>query len=148
MLSIARFKALSALRRRPEEELNDETAERIEDQSDNPEVALAKKNKGAVLRQCLTALTAEHRKVINLVYYHEKSAAEVRGIVALMLQREPTLNPDNVHHILLATAKNWGPGGRNNLFGADLADAYRTTVAEKSPVARTRPLERARTGAR
>ncbi|MFZ0178075.1 MAG: sigma-70 family RNA polymerase sigma factor, partial [Pseudolabrys sp.] len=28
MLSIARFKALSALRRRPEEELDDETAER------------------------------------------------------------------------------------------------------------------------
>src|SRR5262245_59539389 len=29
MLSIARFKALSALRRRPEEELDDETAEQI-----------------------------------------------------------------------------------------------------------------------
>ncbi len=53
MLSIARFKALSALRRRPEEELDDETAERIEDHADDPEVALAKKDKAAVLRQCL-----------------------------------------------------------------------------------------------
>jgi hypothetical protein len=97
MLSIARFKALSALRRRPEEGLNEETAERIEDQSDDPEVALAKKDKGAVLRQ-----------VIDLVYYHKKSAAEVSGIVALMLQREPTLNPDNVRHILLTTAKDSG----------------------------------------
>jgi RNA polymerase sigma-70 factor (ECF subfamily) len=81
MLSIARFKALSALRRRPEQELDDETAERIEDQSDDPEVALATKDKGAVLRQCLTALSAEHREIVDLVYYHEKSVKEVAGIV-------------------------------------------------------------------
>src|ERR1035437_7183242 len=42
MLSIARFKALSALRRRQDAVLDDEMAERIEDQSDDPEVALAK----------------------------------------------------------------------------------------------------------
>jgi len=83
MLSIARFKALSQLRRRPEEELDDETAERIEDQSDDPETALAKKDKGALLRQCLTALSAEHREIIDLVYYHEKSVEEVAGIVGI-----------------------------------------------------------------
>jgi RNA polymerase sigma-70 factor (ECF subfamily) len=83
MLSIARFKALSALRRRPEEELDDETAERIEDQSDDPETALAKKDKGAILRQCLTGLSAEHREIIDLVYYHEKSMEEVAGIVGI-----------------------------------------------------------------
>ena len=49
MLSIARFKALSALRRRDEEELDDETAAAIEDHADDPEVALAKKDKGAAL---------------------------------------------------------------------------------------------------
>jgi RNA polymerase sigma-70 factor, ECF subfamily len=83
MLSIARFKALSSLRRRKEDELDEETAERIEDQSDDPEIALAKKDKGAVLRQCLTALTAEHREVIDLVYYHEKSVEEVAQIVGI-----------------------------------------------------------------
>jgi RNA polymerase sigma-70 factor (ECF subfamily) len=83
MLSIARFKALSQLRRRPEEELDDETAERIEDQSDDPETALAKKDKGALLRQCLTALSAEHREIIDLVYYHEKSVEEVAQIVGI-----------------------------------------------------------------
>jgi RNA polymerase sigma-70 factor (ECF subfamily) len=83
MLSIARFKALSALRRRPEQELDDETAERIEDQADDPEVALAKKDKGALLRQCLTALSAEHREIIDLVYYHEKSVEEVAEIVGI-----------------------------------------------------------------
>ena len=81
MLSIARFKALSALRRRPEQELDDKTAEQIEDHSDDPEVALAKKDKAAVLRQALSKLSAEHREVVDLVYYHEKSVEEVAGIV-------------------------------------------------------------------
>jgi len=52
MLSIARFKALSILRRRPEEELDEQKAEQIEDHTDDPETTLAKKEKGSVLRQC------------------------------------------------------------------------------------------------
>jgi RNA polymerase sigma-70 factor (ECF subfamily) len=83
LLSIARFKALSALRRRGDVELDDETAGAIEDQSDDPEMVLAKKDKGAVLRQCLTGLSAEHREIIDLVYYHEKSVAEVASIVGI-----------------------------------------------------------------
>jgi RNA polymerase sigma-70 factor (ECF subfamily) len=83
MLSIARFKTLSALRRRPEQELDDETAEQIEDQSDDPEVALAKKDKAAVLRQALSKLSAEHREIVDLAYYHEKSVEEVAGIVGI-----------------------------------------------------------------
>ena len=83
MLSIARFKALSALRRRPEQELDSEMAEAIEDHSDDPEVTLAKKDKGAVLRECLTGLSAEHREVVDLVYYHEKSVEEVARIVGI-----------------------------------------------------------------
>jgi RNA polymerase sigma-70 factor, ECF subfamily len=83
MLSIARFKALSALRKRSEEELDDEAAAAIEDLADDPEVTLAKKDKGAVLRQCLTRLSTEHREIIDLVYYHEKSVEEVSGIVGI-----------------------------------------------------------------
>ena len=83
MLSIARFKALSALRRKPEQELDDKTAEQIEDHADNPEVALSKKDKAAVLRQALSKLSAEHREIVDLVYYHEKSVEEVAGIVGI-----------------------------------------------------------------
>ena len=83
MLSMARFKALSALRRRTEDELDDETAGTIEDPEDNPETALAKKDKGAALRQCLEKLSAEHREIVDLVYYHEKSVAEVSSIVGI-----------------------------------------------------------------
>ena len=83
MLAIARFKALSALRKKPDQELDDEAAEAIEDTSDNPEVALAKKDKGVVLRQCLAKLSPEHREIIDLVYYHEKSIEEVAQIVKI-----------------------------------------------------------------
>jgi RNA polymerase sigma-70 factor (ECF subfamily) len=83
LFSIARFKALSALRRRPEQELDEETAAAIEDQADDPEVTLAKKDKGAMLRQCLSKLSVEHREIIDLVYYHEKSVEEVATIVGI-----------------------------------------------------------------
>ena len=83
MLAIARFKALSALRRRPDQELDEETAGAIEDLSDDPAAALEKKDKSATLRKCLTGLSAEHREIIDLVYYHEKSVAEVAGITGI-----------------------------------------------------------------
>jgi RNA polymerase sigma-70 factor (ECF subfamily) len=83
LLAIARFKALSALRRRSDEELDDETAEAIEDTSDDPEVALDKKDKSAAIRKCLQKLSAEHREIIDLVYYHEKSVEEVAKIVGI-----------------------------------------------------------------
>jgi RNA polymerase sigma-70 factor (ECF subfamily) len=83
MLAIARFKALSALRKKPEEELDEETAETIEDTADTPEVALEKKDKSAILRQCLEKLSPEHKEIIDLVYYHEKSVEEVAEIVGI-----------------------------------------------------------------
>jgi RNA polymerase sigma-70 factor, ECF subfamily len=83
LFAIARFKALSALRRKPDEELDDESASAIEDEADNPEVALAKKDRSAVIRKCLTGLSAEHREIVDLVYYHEKSVEEVAEIVGI-----------------------------------------------------------------
>ena len=83
LLAIARFKALSALRRRPDEELDEEAAEAIEDPSDDPEETLAKKDKSAVIRKCLEGLSADHREIIDLVYYHEKSVEEVAEIVGI-----------------------------------------------------------------
>ena len=83
MLAIARFKALSALRRRPDEGLDEETAGAIEEPSDDPGAALEKKDKSTLLRKCLTGLSAEHREIIDLVYYHEKSVEEVAEIVGI-----------------------------------------------------------------
>jgi RNA polymerase sigma-70 factor, ECF subfamily len=83
LLGIARYKALSALRRRSDAGLDDEAAAAIEDEADDPEVALQKKNKGEILRRCLAALSPEHREVIDLVYYHERSIDEVSTIVGI-----------------------------------------------------------------
>jgi RNA polymerase sigma-70 factor, ECF subfamily len=83
IFSIARYKALNALSRRPTEELDDDKADTIPDQADDPEIALAKKDKAAVLRQCLFKLSAEHREIVNLVYYQHKSVEEIAGIVGI-----------------------------------------------------------------
>ena len=83
LLAIARFKAISALRRRRDEELDEEAAVAIEDLSDNPATALEKKDKSAMLRKCLAGLSAEHREIIDLVYYHEKSVEEAAEIVGI-----------------------------------------------------------------
>ncbi|MGY4471230.1 hypothetical protein ACVWWK_006939 [Bradyrhizobium sp. LB9.1b] len=54
LLAITRFKALSALRRRKDFELDDDAANAIEDTSDNPETVVQKKDTSEALRECLT----------------------------------------------------------------------------------------------
>jgi RNA polymerase sigma-70 factor (ECF subfamily) len=71
------------LRRKPEEELDEETAEAIEDLADDPETTVQKKDKGEILRKCLSALSSDHREIIDLVYYHEKSVEEVAEMVGI-----------------------------------------------------------------
>src|SRR4051812_10095335 len=70
LLSIARFKALSARRRRTHAELDETIETTVADTSDNAEVALEKKHQGEVLRGAMTKLSREHREIIDLVYYH------------------------------------------------------------------------------
>jgi subtilisin family serine protease len=52
------------------------------------------------------------------------AAAHVSGIAALILEREPELTPDSVRRVLLSTARDLGPAGRDKDFGAGLADAF------------------------
>jgi RNA polymerase sigma-70 factor (ECF subfamily) len=44
---------------------------------------LQKKSKGQVLRACLQKLSPEHREVMDLVYYHDRSVEEVARIVGV-----------------------------------------------------------------
>jgi RNA polymerase sigma-70 factor, ECF subfamily len=83
ILAIARFKALSSLRRRKDASLDEVEAAAIPDSSDNPEISLQKKDRVAILRECMSHLSRDHREVIDLVYYHEKSVNEVAEIVGL-----------------------------------------------------------------
>jgi len=83
VLGIARFKALSSLRRRPVESWDEQAARAIEDPADNPATVLEKKDTSTVIRRCLTALPPRHREIIDLAYYHGKSLDEVAEIVGI-----------------------------------------------------------------
>jgi RNA polymerase sigma-70 factor (ECF subfamily) len=83
LLAIARYKALSARRRRTDAELDDELASSLVDPADDPELVLQKKNRAEVLRQSLARLSLEHGEVIDLVYYHGKSVKEVAEIIGI-----------------------------------------------------------------
>lgn len=62
------------------------------------------------------------------------SAAYISGLAALLLQRQPDLEPDDVRRLLQASAHDLGPKGRDNEFGAGLADAYAALkAADASP---------------
>jgi RNA polymerase sigma-70 factor, ECF subfamily len=83
LMSIARFKALSARRRRVD--LDEEIETSVADPADDPEAALQVKLRGMLLRRALSRLSSQHRQIIDLVYYHEKSiieCAEILGIPA------------------------------------------------------------------
>ena len=83
LMAIARNKAYSTRRRPRAEELDEAKAEALVDTDDDPEVAAQKKDKGDALRACIQRLSVEHREVIDLVYYHEKSIEEVAEIVGI-----------------------------------------------------------------
>jgi RNA polymerase sigma-70 factor (ECF subfamily) len=80
LLAIARNKAMTELRHRrtalPEVE-EDEAA----DPASDPETACAAGDRSRVVRACLARLSREHREIIDLVYYHEKSVQEVAEIM-------------------------------------------------------------------
>jgi RNA polymerase sigma-70 factor (ECF subfamily) len=44
---------------------------------------LQEKNRAELLRQALTELSREHRQIIDLVYYHEKSIEECAQILGI-----------------------------------------------------------------
>jgi RNA polymerase sigma-70 factor (ECF subfamily) len=83
VLGIARFKALSALRRRRDDALDDEDAAAIPDLADDPAVAVEKKDRVAILRRCLSHLSLAHREIIDLAYYQDKSINEVAEILGV-----------------------------------------------------------------
>ena len=83
LLSIARFKALSARRRRTHAELNEVIEATVANSADNAEVVLEKKHQGEMLRDALSKLSPEHREIIDLVYYHEKSVDDAADILSI-----------------------------------------------------------------
>jgi RNA polymerase sigma-70 factor (ECF subfamily) len=83
LMSIARFKALSARRRRTDAELDEKIETTVADTANDPEAALQEKDRGELLRRALSRLSLEHREIIDLVYYHEQSIEECADILGI-----------------------------------------------------------------
>ncbi len=83
LMAIARFKALSARRVRKDAELDETIEATVADPADDPEVVLEKKSRDALVRKAVTTLSPEHREIIDLVYYHEKSVDECAQILGV-----------------------------------------------------------------
>jgi len=83
LLGIARNKTMSVLRRRTETPLDYDAAIELVDDMDDPEVVADRASRGAVVRRCLMRLPPPLREVVDLIYYHEKTVAEVAEIVGI-----------------------------------------------------------------
>jgi subtilisin family serine protease len=57
------------------------------------------------------------------------SSAYISGLAALVLQRNPALKPDEVRAVLTKTARDLGPPGPDDQFGAGEADAFAAVSA-------------------
>ena len=57
------------------------------------------------------------------------AAAQVSGIAALLIDRNPKLDAAAIRRILMTTAHDLGPPGHDDQFGAGLADALAAVTA-------------------
>lgn len=83
LFSIGHNRAVSLMRKRSEAPMDEDAAARIPDEEDDPEIALQKRGKAEIMRACMQDLSADHRAVIDLVYYHDKSVAEVAELLGI-----------------------------------------------------------------
>jgi RNA polymerase sigma-70 factor (ECF subfamily) len=81
LLAIAYHKAVSAIRRRCEVQLDELSAEEFADPSDDAETVVARKDRDRIVQSCIARLSPAHQAIIDLVYYHGKSLTEVALIV-------------------------------------------------------------------
>jgi subtilisin family serine protease len=69
------------------------------------------------------------------------ATAEISGLVALMLERDPSADLDDIRQALVSSARDLGPKGPDSTFGAGAADAvaalqameFRTTARPRTP---------------
>ena len=67
------------------------------------------------------------------------AAAEVSGIVALLLERNPKLTPADIRRILTSSAKRLGTGDRDDNFGSGLIDPLKALQSTDPRTVTTTP---------
>jgi RNA polymerase sigma-70 factor (ECF subfamily) len=85
LLGIARHKALTAAttKSRPYELLDGAAAMSVADPTADLDEAMLRHERGTRLRGCLGALSPEHREIIDLVYYQEKTIKEIADLLGI-----------------------------------------------------------------
>lgn len=83
LLSIARFKALTALRQRRYEDIDQDDVMAIADGKESAEATLDRASTGAILRDCIARLSPAHREIVDLVYFHEMSVEEAGRVIGI-----------------------------------------------------------------
>jgi RNA polymerase sigma-70 factor (ECF subfamily) len=83
MLSIARHKTLSVLHRHQNTRIDEIDMELIADSANTPEEVVLNRDRSAQVRICLAKMSRDHREILDLVYYQEKSVEEVAEIIQI-----------------------------------------------------------------
>jgi RNA polymerase sigma-70 factor (ECF subfamily) len=83
LLSIARFKVLTALRQRCHLEIDREDVRALADGAESAESLIDRASTGAILRGCIARLSPAHREIVNLVYFHETTVEEASRILGI-----------------------------------------------------------------
>jgi RNA polymerase sigma-70 factor, ECF subfamily len=81
VLAIARQKTGRAVRPKGRAPRGGDAA--VAENFDDPAASLPAEDRNTVLRRCMTRLSAEHREVIDLVYYQEQSMESVAAILGV-----------------------------------------------------------------
>ncbi|SRR5579871_569143 len=82
ILAIARRKSSAARSNSHSVQLDDDIVADL-DSADDPDAPLQARDRSVVLRRCITRLSAEHREVIDLVYYQEQSMESIATILGI-----------------------------------------------------------------
>src|SRR6266446_9022280 len=83
LFAIARNKAISARRRQPDFVPDNDDTMLLALSVADAEIDINQSSRRALIRKCLMQLPSVQREVLDLVYYHEKSVAEVAMIVGI-----------------------------------------------------------------
>jgi subtilisin family serine protease len=84
----------------------------------------------------VNVLEAAPRATYNFTTGTSVAAAHVSGVAALILERNPGIDPAALEEVLFSTARDLGAPGRDPMFGYGLVDPYRAlNVLEAKAVA-------------
>jgi RNA polymerase sigma-70 factor (ECF subfamily) len=85
LFAIVRNKSIDVLRRSLTDPLDEDAMLLIEDEADDPELVLRKRDRDSAVRKCMTRLSRGHRAAVELVYFEDQTSAETARITGIAL---------------------------------------------------------------